>query len=95
MRKLITIVALVFSMGLAAQTQTYQGGWFSIDYPKDFTVKNSIPSENREEGFYDSATFTSPDKTVVFYVYSPSGQVLPLILPLRKADNSNSSKRTT
>lgn len=85
MRKLITVVALVFSMGLAAQTKTYQGAWFSIDYPEDFTVKNSILSETRGDNTYDSATFTSPDKTVVFYVYSPQWSGTPSDITLKES----------
>lgn len=83
MRKLITIAVLVFSMGLAAQTKTYQGAWFDIDYPEGFTVKNSIPSETRGDNTYDSATFTSPDQAVVFYVYSPQWSGVPSDITLK------------
>ena len=48
---------------------TYKGAWFEIDYPKNFTVKPSIPSSTPD--LYDSAYFISPDKKVTFYVFSP------------------------
>ncbi|HMV44586.1 MAG TPA: hypothetical protein PK079_24525 [Leptospiraceae bacterium] len=47
----------------------YRGGWFEIQYPKDFSVKPSIESNLPDK--YDSAFFISPDGKVKFYIYSP------------------------
>ena len=52
---------------------TYKGAWFEIKYPPGFTVKPGQKSATRQEG-YDSAYFVSPDKGVVFYVFSPQWQ---------------------
>jgi hypothetical protein len=53
----------------AAGTTTYEGAWFEIDAPAEFTVRPSLPSTSAD-GF-DSAFFTSPDGSVEFYVHSP------------------------
>ncbi len=45
----------------------YDGPMFSISYPPGFTVRPSVP----EGGAADSAFFTSRDKKVEFYVFSP------------------------
>lgn len=50
-------------------TSVYHGAWFDIKYPSEFIAKGSIPSIS-SDGF-DSATFTSPDNSVEFYVFSP------------------------
>ena len=52
-----------------ARTLTYEGAWFSIDFPADFRERSSIPSSTADG--YDSAFFVSPDGEVEFYVYSP------------------------
>ncbi len=49
--------------------QTFQGAWFEVRYPADFTVKPSLPSRTAEG--YDSAEFIAPDGSVTFYVFSP------------------------
>lgn len=48
----------------------YSGAWFQIEYPANFTVQPSLRSTTSKEGF-DSATFTSPDDRVQFYIFSP------------------------
>ena len=50
--------------------RTFEGAWFSIRYPSDFIVRPSMHSSTSADG-YDSAFFTSPDKLVEFYVFSP------------------------
>ena len=49
--------------------QTFQGAWFEVRYPADFTVKPSLPSSTAEG--YDSVEFIAPDGTVTFYIFSP------------------------
>jgi len=41
----------------------YRGVWFDIEYPHDFTVRPIGPS--------DEAYFTSPDRAVEFFIFSP------------------------
>ncbi len=48
----------------------FNGEWFSIGYPSDFTVRPSIKSRTSIKGC-DSAFFISPDGLVEFYVFSP------------------------
>ncbi len=50
-------------------TLTFEGMWFEIDYPANFMAKGSMKSDDDPEK-YDSATFTSPDGAVSFYVCS-------------------------
>lgn len=75
LQRLIILVLFFFSVQVFAKDKLtpgfllYKGGWFEIEYPKDFTVKPSIPSTM--EKLYDSAYFISPDKKVKFYVFSP------------------------
>lgn len=62
--------------------KTYNGAWFAINYPSDFTVKPSMKSLTFTEGF-DSAIFTSPDSTVSFYVFSPQWSGKPSEISVR------------
>jgi len=48
--------------------KTFEGLYFSINYPDNFKVNPSIKSDGSK---YNSVFFVSPDKTVEFYVYSP------------------------
>jgi hypothetical protein len=66
-----------------AEIATYEGHWFTIKYPAEFTASPTTPmaefrSIQQEAGTptrtfvdTDEATFTSPDGEVVFYVFSP------------------------
>ena len=54
----------------AGQPVTYTGAWFSVDYPSNFQARGSMRSSTSPDNF-ESATFTSPDNTVQFYVFSP------------------------
>lgn len=82
----------------------YKGAWFEIQYPKDFTVKNSQKSSTRVDGF-DSALFLSPDGKVQFYVFSPqwSGEPKDIVLktsetqtpPTTQIENGLEVKRWT
>lgn len=48
----------------------YNGAWFDILYPSDFTPLPSIKSSSNIDN-YKSVFFISPDKTVEFYIFSP------------------------
>jgi len=51
------------------QWATYDGSWFTIDYPKSFEI---VPSLRSDEGDgFDSVFFKSPDHRAGFYVLSP------------------------
>jgi hypothetical protein len=58
------------------RTRTYQGAWFTINYPDDFMPRNSMRSLTSTEG-YDSAFFLSPDGLVEFYIFSPQWNGIP------------------
>ena len=92
---ILSIAFVMLSLVSFTQSTTYQGAWFEVKYPQDFTAKGSMASET-SDGF-DSAIFTSPDKDVSFYVYSPqwSGEVKDISLQSNeklastKTDNSD------
>lgn len=86
------------------QYAKYKGAWFEIEYPKNFTVKNSQKSSTRVDAF-DSALFSSPDGKVQFYVFSPqwSGEAKDIALkasetqtpPTTQIENGLEVKRWT
>ena len=49
--------------------RSYQGAWFSVDYPPDFQALPSLRAEGME--LFDSVFFAAPDGGVSFYVLSP------------------------
>lgn len=54
----------------ASGMKIYEGSWFDIQYPSSFSARPPEPKE--KTGLEpDEAFFTSPDKTVEFFVYSP------------------------
>lgn len=46
----------------------FEGAWFWVTYPPDFSVRDGLPSSSGEG--VDSAWFISPDQSVAFYVYA-------------------------
>jgi hypothetical protein len=62
--------------------RTFQGAWFSIRYPSDFTVRSSMRSLSSADG-YDSAFFLSPDSLVEFYIFSPQWNGHPSDIEIR------------
>jgi hypothetical protein len=56
--------------------RTYRGAWFEINYPANFRVHPSQPS-NSSTRDYDSVFFTAPDGSVEFYVFSPQWNGTP------------------
>lgn len=58
----------------SADVVLYNGTWFDIEYPDNFTASPTTPTNiynGLESVFTDEATFTSPDGAVEFFVYSP------------------------
>lgn len=53
----------------SSATTVFEGAWFEVAYPADFTVRPSLESSSTEG--YDSVFFDSPDGEVSFYVHSP------------------------
>lgn len=74
-KKIIVVAMLLAFQAILADDkkksafELYKGGWFEIEYPKEFTVKPSLASNMPDK--YDSVYFESPDGKVKFYVYSP------------------------
>jgi hypothetical protein len=48
--------------------RTYHSDWFTVRYPEDFAVRESLPSG---DGGFDSVFFDAPDGRASFYVLSP------------------------
>lgn len=55
--------------GSEASWHTYEGAWFTVRFPREFSVKPSLPTG--ELGQFDSVFFIAPDNQVSFYVLSP------------------------
>ncbi|MBW8360505.1 MAG: hypothetical protein K0M63_11985 [Weeksellaceae bacterium] len=70
----------------------FSGAWFQIEYPGNFTVQPSLRSTTSKEGF-DSATFTSPDGKVQFYIFSPqwSGEATDIALKASEKQTDDTS----
>ncbi len=72
----------------------YSGAWFQIEYPANFTVQPSLKSATSKEGF-DSATFTSPDGTVHFYIFSPQWSGEATDIALKASEKQTDAKSST
>lgn len=70
---LLTMLAVAAEGQAEKKWLTYKGAWFEINYPSDFTFTPGQKSATSTQG-YDSAFFASPDRSVVFYVFSPQWQ---------------------
>ena len=82
---------IIVSQVIMAQTKTYNGAWFEINYPSNFIAKGSLKSTTAD-GF-ESAIFKSPDNLVEFYVFSPqwNGDATDILLkPKEKLSSSKS-----
>lgn len=95
LRVFITIIlfSCAFCNTKSAQSLVYKGAWFQINYPLGFTAKGSQKSLSAD-GF-DSATFTSPDQDVEFYVFSPqwNGDAQDIILQTNEKLSSTTSQQ--
>ena len=58
------------STSTTEKTNNYVGAWFRISYPSDF-VAQQVGTHVTKDGKTDEATFTSPDGSIQFYIYSP------------------------
>lgn len=88
-RQILTLLALLLiSTVMNAQTKTFKGAWFKIDYPANFTAKGSLPSTTAQEGYFDSAIFTSPDGKVEFYIFSPQWGGEPSDIALKPGERA-------
>ncbi|MBL8519078.1 MAG: hypothetical protein JNK75_00270 [Betaproteobacteria bacterium] len=52
----------------AVKDKTYRGKFFEVRHPADFSAQPLGAARGADA---DAATFTSPDQSVTFYVYSP------------------------
>ena len=73
-----------------AQTKTFKGAWFDINYPSNFIAKGSLKTS---DGF-ESAIFKSPDNLVEFYIFSPqwNGQATDIQLDAKEKLSSSKSQ---
>lgn len=74
--------------------QGYRGMWFEVQYPKGYQARN-LDGESAKES--TAATFTSPDGTVEFYVFSPqwAGDAPGIALDASKeVETDRSSKKS-
>lgn len=70
---------------------TYKGAYFDIQYPANFRARGSLRTDGER---YDSAFFTSPDKKVEFYVYSPIWNGEPEDIEIDETTESYVSRNT-
>ena len=88
-------MTLAATTTLTAQTKTFRGAWFTVEYPANFTAEGSLPSATSgEDEAFDSATFTSPDGSVTFYVYSPQWSGDPTDIELSENEREGQRKVT-
>ena len=83
MRYFLVTILFLCAIVATAQTKPYEGAWFSVKYPANFSVQNGLSSGSNGGTKFDSATFTSPDKTVTFYVFSPLWPYEPTDIELK------------
>ncbi len=72
----------------------YNGAWFTVQVPADFSVTPSLQSSTSSEG-YDSAFFTSPDGKVQFYIFSPQWSGIATDISLQPGETQIESAKTT
>ena len=92
----IIILLLFLVLPAAAQQKgwrTFDGAWFSIQYPAEFSARASMKSATGIGA--ESAFFTSADGAVEFYVFSPqwSGEPADILLNERREKIVSRSKQ--
>ena len=99
---IVTAVVLLASVAVSvartgrharAGWRAYHGAWFRVEYPRGFRVRPGMASRTAIPG-EDSAFFTSPDRTVEFYVYSPQWYGAPSDIMLNPKTEKLVSSRT-
>jgi SH3-like domain-containing protein len=73
------------------QIMTFNGAWFSVEYPANFQARGSMRSSGDPNSF-ESATFTSPDNTVQFYVFSPQWRAEAIDIAVSPGESMGSVK---
>lgn len=83
---------IMVSQVIMAQTKTFNGAWFDINYPSNFLAKGSLKSST-SDGF-ESAVFKSPDNLVEFYVFSPqwNGEAIDILIDSKEKITSSKSQ---
>jgi hypothetical protein len=81
MKKYFIILSLIISTATVAQTKKYEGSYFDVSYPSNFTATKCADANNCNE-----VTVTSPDQLVSFYVFAPQWNGTPnmQMLPTEK-----------
>ena len=69
------------------------GAFFSIKYPPGFSVRRSMDGRDPENA-WESAYFTSPDKSVEFYVFAPRWDGDPKDIALDPKREVKASQKT-
>jgi len=93
----VAAAAGLLALGLAAtaapaqERRTFEGAWFSIDYPAEFEVRPSLESTTADG--YDSARFVAPDGSVAFYVHAPQWGGIPADIALDPATETVAGER--
>jgi hypothetical protein len=92
MRKLFLIIIVLVGQFIIAQTKTYNGAWFDINYPSSFLPIGSLKSST-SVGF-DSVFFISPDNLVEFYIFSPqwNGEATDILINAKEKLSSSKSQ---
>ena len=93
MKRLLTFFTMIMvSQLIMAQTKTFSGAWFDINYPSKFLAKGSLKSST-SDGF-ESAVFKSPDNLVEFYIFSPqwNGEAIDILLKSKEKLSSTKSQ---
>jgi hypothetical protein len=88
---LFFIIIIIYQVTIA-QTKTFSGAWFDINYPSNFLAKGSLKSPS-SDGF-ESAIFKSPDNLVEFYIFSPqwNGEAKDILLKTNEKLSSSKSE---
>ena len=74
---LLAAASLCSTASPRSDLKTFRGAWFTARYPRDFKPRAGLPGRTTAREGCDSAFFTSPDKAVEFYIYSPQWNGTP------------------
>ncbi|PHR28699.1 MAG: hypothetical protein COA38_11945 [Fluviicola sp.] len=76
------------------QMASFNGSWFRVEYPQNFTASPITPTQKYGDYEFvdtDEASFTSPDGTVEFFVYSPQWGGDPIDYLVEKSNEKTAS----
>jgi hypothetical protein len=81
MKQYFIALIILFAINANAQTKKFEGSFFDINYPSNFTATQCKNADRCDE-----VTVTSPDKLVSFYVFAPqwNGDPDMQLLPTEK-----------